>query len=294
MNILSWIIIVSTTIFSVVSLFFFYVVLKNPLTTRFGIAFTDSAPTIIGFGTVLGLLLSLHLFFSEKIKCRRILSLICAIFLFAASVLTQSRGTLIALILSLFILLANHKKTLIGFSAIILLFILINPVKDRFTNYNTYHPRLGLAYYSFEMIKDYPIIGSGFSIDTFRDPKFFNPDEYMARIPEKYRKQPHGFFWPHNMLLNIGVRVGLVGLALFLYILFVPVKMCWRLIRFSKDESIRSWGFCVFSAFIMFCVKGLFDPIFTHFVDTIFYIILSMITILWRFNEEDFRSVSET
>jgi O-antigen ligase len=171
---------------------------------------------------------------------------------------------------------------------------LISPVKDRFTNYNDYHVRLGLAHYSFEMIKDYPIIGSGFSIDTFKDPKFFNPEEYMARIPEKYRKQPHGFFWPHNMLLSIGIRVGLVGLALFLYILFVPAKMCWRLIRFGKDESIRSWGFCVSSIFIMFSAKGLFDPIFTHFADTIFYTILAMITILWRINEEDFRPVSKT
>lgn len=287
LNILSWIVIVSTTLFSVVSLLFFYVVLNNPLTTRFGTTFTDSAINIMGFGTVLGLLLAFHLFFSEKIKYRKILSLLCAIPSFAASVLTQSRSTLIALILSLFILLVNRKKTLVGFSVIILVFILINPVKVRFTNYDDYHVRLGLAYYSFELIKDYPLMGSGFSIDTFGDPKFFEPEEYMARIPEKYRIQPHGFFRPHNMFLSIGIRVGLVGLALFLYILFVPVKMCWRLIRFGKDDSIKNWGFCVSSVFIMFCVKGLFEPIFIHFAETIFYTILSMITILWRINEED-------
>lgn len=283
--VLSWIVIISVTIFSVVSLSFFYIVLKNPLSVRFGITFTDSAPNIIGFATVFALILSFHQFFSEKILYRKVVSIFCIFPLFAASVLTQSRGTLLALVVSLFILLINNKKALICFSGIILLFILISPVKDRFTNYTVYHVRLGLAYYSFEMIKDYPIIGSGFSIDTYRDPNVFDPKEYMGRIPEKYRLQPHGFYWPHNMFLSIGVRVGLVGLALFSYMLFVPAKMCWNLIRFGKDDFIKNWGVCILSAFVMFCVKGLFDPVFTHFVDVIFYTILSMITILWRLNE---------
>lgn len=283
--VLSWIVIISATIFSVVSLSFFYIVLENPLSVRFGITFTDSAPNIIGFATVFALILSFHQSLSEKILYRKVVSVFCIFPLFAASVLTQSRGTLLALVASLFIMIINNKKALICFVGIILLFILISPVKDRFTNYASYHARLGLAYYSFEMIKDYPIIGSGFSIDTYRDPKVFDPKEYMGRIPEKYRLQPHGFYWPHNMLISIGVRVGLIGLALFLYILFVPAKMCWNLVRFGKDDFIKGWGLSMLSVFVMFCVKGVFDPVFTHFVDVIFYTVLSMITILWRLNE---------
>jgi hypothetical protein len=285
--VLSWIVIVSSTIFSAATLTFFYVILKNPLSTRFGITFTDSATNIIGFTTVFALILSLQHFYSEKTSYLKVISLFCFLLLYVASVLTQARGTLIALILSLFVLLAKNKKALLCFSGPVLLYILISPVKDRFANYDFYHVRLGLFYYSVEIIKSYPIIGSGFSIDTYRDTRWFDPKEYMARIPEKYRTQPHGFYWSHNMLLDIGVRVGLVGLALFLYVLFVPVKMCWRLIWYAEDDFIKSWGLCMLSAFVMFCVKGLFDPVFTHFVDVIFYTILSMITILWRLNEEE-------
>ena len=75
--VLSWIVIISVTIFSVVSLSFFYIVLKNPLSVRFGITFTDSAPNIIGFATVFALILSFHQFFSEKILYRKVVSIFC-------------------------------------------------------------------------------------------------------------------------------------------------------------------------------------------------------------------------
>ncbi|MFH2218777.1 MAG: O-antigen ligase family protein [Pseudomonadota bacterium] len=287
---LSWLIIVPSTIFSIVSLSYFYIVLQNPLSTRFGNNFTDSATNIIGFTIVFAFILAVHHILSDKTFYLKTACVFCLFPLFAASILTQSRGTILALILSSFVLLINHKKTLFCFSFMILFLVWINPAQKRIAEYDSYHVRLGTFYYSVEMIKDYPVIGSGFSIDTFRDPKIFNPDEYMKRIPDKYRKQPHGIYWPHNMLLSMGVRVGLIGLVLFLYLLFVPAKMCWHLIRSGGDEYIKNWGICLSSVYIMLCVHGLFNPIFTHFVDVIFYTILSMITILWRLNQDDAHS----
>jgi len=34
------------------------------------------------------------------------------------------------------------------------------------------------------------------------------------------------FKCPHNMFLNVGVRTGIVGLLLFLWILFAAARMC--------------------------------------------------------------------
>jgi O-antigen ligase len=88
------------------------------------------------------------------------------------------------------------------------------------------------------------------------------------------------------MLLSIIVRLGLVGFALFLYILFVFGKMCAKSIKEGKDYFIKSWGRCIVSAFVGFFIIGIFEPSFSHLQETVFYSILSMITIVWRLNEE--------
>jgi len=88
------------------------------------------------------------------------------------------------------------------------------------------------------------------------------------------------------MLFSIAVRLGLVGLALFLYIIFVFGKMCMQSIKEGKDCLIKSWGCCIGSAFVGFFMIGIFEPSFSHLQETVFFSILSMITIVWRLNEE--------
>jgi hypothetical protein len=62
------------------------------------------------------------------------------------------------------------------------------------------------------------------------------------------------------------------------------VSMCLSLARHGENEFILNWALCLVSAFMVILIKGLFEPIFTHFVDTLFYTILAMITILWNLN----------
>jgi len=282
---LSWIIIISATVFSVGLLFYFHVVRGVPLSTRLASGFKNSATDIIDFITLFGLILSSHKCFKEKYLYRKIFLIFSLFPLFAVSFLTQSRGSLFAMMLASAVLLFNKKKTLVCFVGGLLILIALSPMRGR-VNINKWSndPRIGLAYFSLEIIKDYPIVGTGFSIDTFRNTKLIDLEEYKARIPEKFRSQP--FLWPHNMFLSIGVRVGLVGLALFVCILLVFVKMCWKMIKYGRDDFVRNWSICILSAIVMFLVKGLCTPVFTHFVDVIFYTILSMATILWRLNEE--------
>ena len=91
--------------------------------------------------------------------------------------------------------------------------------------------------------------------------------------------------YPHNMLLSIAVRLGLVGLVLFLYIIFVFGKMCLKSIKEGKDAFIKSWGYCIGSAFVGFFIIGIFEPCFSHLQETVLFTIFSMIAILWRLNE---------
>lgn len=282
--VLSWTIIISATIFSLGAFFYWYIILGELLLSRFG-DFKSAGTTINGFITVFGLILSLHHLRTENILYRRAILIISIFSLFAASLLAQSRGTLIAMAVAITLLCCKSRKVLIPFIMVVLIFVANAPIKNRLLKSSGYDVRIGLIYYSIEIIKDYPVFGTGFSIDTFRDVERIDPQKYMARIPKKYRTPPHLYLWPHNMFLSIGVRLGFIGIVLFLYVLIAVAKMCWNLIRFGKDDFIKNWGVCILSAFVMFCVKGLFDPAFTHFVDVIFYTILSMITILWRLNE---------
>jgi len=282
--VLSWTIIISATIFSLGAVFYWYIIMGEPLLSRFG-DFKSAGTTINGFITVLGLILSLHHLRTENIFYRRAILISSIFLLFATSLLAQSRGTLIAMAVAIIMLCCKSRKVLIPFIMVVLIFVANAPIKNRFLESSGYDVRIGLIHYSIEIIKDYPVFGTGFSIDTFRDVERIDPQKYMARIPKKYRLPPNLYLWPHNMLLSIGVRLGFIGIVLFLYVLIAVAKMCWNLIRFGKDDFIKNWGICILSAFVMFCIKGLFDPVFTHFIDVIFYTILSMITILWRLNE---------
>jgi hypothetical protein len=77
-----------------------------------------------------------------------------------------------------------------------------------------------------------------------------------------------------------------VGLALFLYVLFVFGKMCVKSIKKGKDYFIKSWGRCIVSAFVGFFIIGIFEPSFSHLQETVFFTLFSMITIVWRLDEE--------
>ena len=143
--------------------------------------------------------------------------------------------------------------------------------------------RLVAYFYSLEFIKEHPIIGSGFAIDTYSTENFSHVEEYRSKIPQRYRSLK--YLWPpHNMLLCIAVRLGLIGLMLFIYILFKSVSMCLNLAQYGENRFTLNWALCLLSALTVIFVKGLFGPMFSHFVDILFYTILAMITILWDLN----------
>ena len=143
--------------------------------------------------------------------------------------------------------------------------------------------RIKIWHTYFEIIKDYPISGIGFDMDDmWHDQNLW--DKYSARIPSKLRTTTK---WvPHNILLSITVRLGLVGLGLFFYIIFVFVRMSWIVIKHGKDDFIKSWGLCVTAAFVAWFVKGMLEPGLSHVPAIINYTIFAMMTILWKLNSE--------
>ncbi len=111
-------------------------------------------------------------------------------------------------------------------------------------------------------------------------------NSYLNSIPKE--KRPAKILTPHNWLFDIAVRMGLIGLILLLSIIFVFGKMCWGTIRHAKDDGIRDWAYCMVISFAAYFIIGIVEPVFLFKASAIvFYIILGIITILWRLNQEE-------
>ncbi|MCF8066984.1 MAG: O-antigen ligase family protein [Desulfobacterales bacterium] len=279
------IIIVSVTLFAVAALIYFYFIEGHLLTERFGISFKNSATNIIGFSTISAFLFSLSFFFSAGHIRKKLLYFSTMVPLFAASFLTQSRADIVALVVSISVILAIKSKKIMALILMLLIAIsILSPLSDRFLEKKRYKVRSGLLLYSLEIIKANPLWGTGFSIDTFQNHKLIKAKQYLEKIPEEYRRHGKAFNFPHSIFLSIAIRSGLPALLLYLLILITAAVLCLRLQKYGRNSFIRQWSNTLLAALMMFIIKGAVEPAFTHLVDTIFYTILAMITILWRLN----------
>ena len=328
---LSWTIIISATLFCVGALGYEYLILgENEYSTRFGVRFVQNPTNLMGVITLFAAILSAHhLTEKGRLWWYRVLFGFCLLALLAVTVLTESRSNFVAIGIVAVILLSKYKKVLLAFVVVFAIFICFSPIKDRFflsekasvNDMGSLLHRISIAYISYEIIKDYPVFGTGFGIKTFQNRKVIDPKAYNARLPKKlrldewgprvvdlkaYKEQvlrnsgkddrppeeqgivEHLFKSPHNMFLNIGVRMGVVGLLFFLYLFFVVGGMCWKTMRHGKSAFLKGWGHCVTAAFVMFLVKGSLDPIFTHLTEVVLFTILAMITIVWNLNQRAF------
>lgn len=282
---LSWIIIVSATIFSIGGLFYYYFILGNSLATRYALGLFSEIPTnLIGIVTVFAIILSLHHLFTEIQLYRSATLIICLFPLFAATLLTQARGTFLALTLAIILVLSKREKALIVLLSIIVIVVAVAPIGNRFAQKDILHDiRIAANLITFEILKDYPITGIGFGMQAYGNG--IDLGAYNEKVPEKYRHKSKKILTdPHSMLPSTLVRLGFVGLVLFLYILGTFLRMCWRSTKYGKDDFIKNWGLCITSAFVAFFVIGIFEPVFSHVPEVVLFTIFAMMTILWQLN----------
>ncbi|MBW2570318.1 MAG: O-antigen ligase family protein [Deltaproteobacteria bacterium] len=290
---LSRIIIASSISYSVLGLFYFYHIMEYSWTTRFsyggakGLLGYEVAGNSICALVIFSILLSLIFFMNGSLR-RKTAIVLCLIPQIALVFLVQSKGAYIALFLSLIVLLWKNKKILLSILIILVVITVISPIKGRLSGLTTSdglfkNYRIKMMFTTLEIVKDYPVTGVGFGNETYG--KKIDLKMYDNRAPEKYRQNRNKIIAaPHNMLLNILVRTGFLGLALFLSILFIFARMCWRCARYGEDNFVKKWGLCIGSVFLAFLVIGMFEQMFHHIIELILFTILSMGTILWKIN----------
>jgi O-antigen ligase len=176
------------------------------------------------------------------------------------------------------------KSALLLLLAVILLIVMTTPLQDKLgRELRSFKERLYINYVTCDVIKDHPLLGIGFGMQTFIYD--IGKESYVKKVSKGYR--PAAILTPHNWLLDITVRLGLIGLLLFLYILFVFGRMCWETIRHPRDRYIRDWGLSTAAAFVGYFIIGMAEPVFLFRASaTVFFIILALITILWHLNQE--------
>jgi O-antigen ligase len=116
--------------------------------------------------------------------------------------------------------------------------------------------------------------------------------KYNKRLPPKF-SVPTKYGHTHNVFLDIATRLGLVGLGLFILILFRVFKMGWEMIRQGQDAFIRKWGGGMTACLAALLTAGLFENILTRRIGLIFYIIMAMITILWKLHRAELSAQSQ-
>lgn len=293
--VLIWTIILSTTLYAAGMLIYFYVMLGNDISTKLGVygaynyQYQSEIPSnIIGISTLFAMILSLQQLSREKIGYRKLVLCICVFMTAIATLATQTRGALLAMIVALLLLFLKNKKMTIIFCLFLATFLAIMPVRNILTPqaviYKIAEDERWKAWYFFgKMVRDYPITGIGFGMRTYFDEKLL--EKYREEVPAAYRTREL-FNAPHNLLVDIAVRTGLIGLFLFLCVVCKYLQISWKIIKYGKDPFIKSWGLCFLATFTAVFIQGLFENTMSGPPAIILYTIFGLTTIVWKINVE--------
>lgn len=277
---LSGIIIVSATLFSIGEIVYSYGILGRGISAKLVTGTPEVAVNWVGIIVIPAAILALRNVVTSQRRNVRVVSLVCCLSALAVCVMTQARSALLALFLSAAVLFFRNRKVLLACLGILLVFSMTPSMRARFTDMESVVARLSTYRITYQVIKDYPVMGIGFGMETYGNGKHIDLEAYSRRIPEKYRV--YIYTDPHSMPFSVAVRTGLVGFALFLYILFASFRMGWERIRQGKDDQ---WGRPLMAALVAVLTIGLFEPFFSHVPEVIFFTLLAMITVVWKWGE---------
>jgi len=257
---------------------------------------TDGRQRVFGlFGNVgyfagyiiLPLSLAIPLFFVSKNRNRKILLLIGILTMGTTLIVTFTRSSYLALgvsLLFMFLLfllsrgknfLKENKKLfmilLIVIILVVSIFIIPNPlnkpgtaisqIKGRIsipqlTNTFSSGRRIAIWKFTWMMIKDYPILGSG--IGTYK----YNTFRYQAKFFEQGDNRsiyPYGFAdKTHNEYLQLWVELGTIGLAIFLWLLITYFIYGIRYLKREKDKQRQGIMIGLMGAVVAFLVDCFF------------------------------------
>jgi len=288
-EILRNLIILSTAIFALYLPIYFYFILGKPFDVKLGYIMPWEIPSnFMSVLTIFALLLTLNIYNFKGFKWHKIISLIPAGILIFTTLATKTRSAILALVVAVVACFIANKKMMAVFLVSFLLILSLMPVSDRFTPKDlasklSTDDRVNIWYTFWEIIKEHPVTGIGYGIQTYDDDNFLQ--KYNQRVPAAYR-QPVPHRSPHNFYVDITVRMGFVGLAIFFFIIYRMLRMARDIMKYGRNRFVKKWTLCLIAALVAWLIQGFFESIVSGPTAMVFFIILAMMTILWNLREE--------
>jgi O-antigen ligase len=284
---LARIIVASTALFSVGAIVYFYPVMGHDFSVRLGhsgqYSFFEMSANYMCFPTVFAAILAFNLLLKEKTPGARILSGAALLSVLAATLLTQTRGGLIALAAGMVVLFVRDRLrlalVLAGLFAATLV-VFANPESaTRFSPRAILgNERLSMIHMYLEMVQERPLAGVGFGMQILQKRDYMKP--YYERVPESYRDE--GFHVsPHNFYLDVTVRLGVVGLFLYLAVAVTAWVMALKALRHNPRD-----GLCMLAAWTALLLQAVVADASFGAPAVVFYLHLAMITILFNTRRE--------
>jgi len=241
-------------------------------------------------------------FLLEKLKRKKIFYSISLSIIYATLMICQSRGIWISIsltsIFAIYIILKfklvkifkENKKWLILLALTFLIITIIystdNPINkspltvtqralstfdEKDPSINT---RLLIWKTTFEMIKEKPLLGSG--IGTFKINYLDYQSKYLQDNPSYIKYWAHAGE-AHNEYIQIGAEMGLIGLGIFILIIFIFYKLILNYLKLEKDnkKKLIVWG--IIGGVTCFLFHSLFTfPLHVPALGSAFFIILGL------------------
>jgi len=279
-RLLFWTIIVSVVISGFHDMYFFYVVGKNGFLTRMCISNHQLPVGPLGFMALFAAALAVHLLrLGEGLWGKCALSL-CLGGLLLILFVTQMRSLLVVLPFAVVALFWDNKKLLAAMMLVVVLSFFGFFTKLRsLDDIGSYTDRLTINYMSLLLIKEHPITGIGFSMETPGDSRFIDHEKLREQVPSAIKDERVEYTSPHSMWLGLAIQTGMIGLILFLAVWVMGIKMCVQLIRDAVSRESRFSGQLVLSAIVLFSVYGLFNVVFMHFLELLMCVSFAVIAV---------------
>ena len=222
-------------------------------------SFKDSNILGIYLSAIAPIIFGLTLYYFKGLK--KIVFIFISLAALAGIALTYSRPTLLAIYIALFFLaIAKKNKALIGFLIIFTLaspFIVPKSVKNwaKEVEYNPLRfmcndDRIAIYHNSLNMIKHHPIIGVGANTFMKNYKRYKEYPEYRNIVTSDY-------IYAHNNFLHMAAEIGLVGLGIFLWLLYKLFTECRNIYKKLDEQYLKIASLSLAACLIAFLVNGL-------------------------------------
>lgn len=222
-------------------------------------SFKDSNLLGIYLSAFAPLVLGLSLYYFGKMK--KLAFIFVSIISLSGIILTYSRPTILAIYIALLFLSVVKQDKKIAVSLIIILlvapFILPRSVKNwaKEVEYNPLRlmcndDRIAVYRNSIKMIKAHPFVGVG--TNTFMK----NYKQYKE-FPEYRNVVTSDYMYAHNIFFHMAAEIGLIGLGIFIWLLYKLFIECRNIYRALNDDYLKIISLSLTACLIAFLVNGL-------------------------------------